>query len=154
MLQDQGWIIKVYGCAMYALIRKGTDDICGVEITENVVAVNENTFRKSIAFLLGNESIIWRHSRNNFLGVKPFMELFPQMNSGLLYNILFPERTNKLLVAEITVNQMMRNYWTETAASVVEERKLKKENASNGFFDEGGKDEAAPTNLLDALFDS
>lgn len=48
----------------------------------------------------------------------------------------------------------MRNYCTETAASVVEERKLKKENASNGFFDEGGKDEAAPTNLLDALFDS
>ncbi|CAA2991524.1 family tRNA rRNA methyltransferase [Olea europaea subsp. europaea] len=30
-------------------------DICGVEITDNAVAVNEHPFRKSTAFLLGNE---------------------------------------------------------------------------------------------------
>lgn len=68
----------------------------------------------------------------------------------------FSERSregNKFLVAEKPVNQTSRNYCTETAASVIEERKLKRENAANGFFDESGKDEAAP-NLLDALFDS
>lgn len=30
-------------------------DICGVEITENAVAVNEHPFKRSTAFLLGNE---------------------------------------------------------------------------------------------------
>ena len=56
--QSCEFLLSIYvfpSCAMYALIRIGTDDICGVEITENVVAVNENTFRKCIAFLLGNE---------------------------------------------------------------------------------------------------
>ncbi|KAL3625038.1 putative serine/threonine-protein kinase wnk11 [Castilleja foliolosa] len=32
-------------------------DICGVEITENARAVNEHPFRKSTAFLLGNEKL-------------------------------------------------------------------------------------------------
>lgn len=39
----------------------------------------------------------------------------------------------------------------ESAESIAEERKLKKENASNGFFDEIGKEES-PSNLLDTLF--
>lgn len=30
-------------------------DICGVEITDNALAVNEHPFRRSTAFLLGNE---------------------------------------------------------------------------------------------------
>lgn len=68
----------------------------------------------------------------------------------------FSERNregNKFLVAEKPVNQMKRNFCTETAESIAEERKLKKEDALNGFFDEKGTDEA-PSNLLDALFTS
>lgn len=30
-------------------------DICGVEITDNAVAVSQHPFKKNTAFLLGNE---------------------------------------------------------------------------------------------------
>lgn len=68
----------------------------------------------------------------------------------------FSERTrdgNKFIVAERPVNQARRNYCAETADSIIEERKLKKENAANGFFDASGKDDSSPSNLLDVLFD-
>lgn len=68
----------------------------------------------------------------------------------------FPERTregNKFIVAERPSNQSGRRFCEETAESVAEERKLKKENAANGFFSESGSSEN-PSNLLDSLFDS
>ncbi|KAK4775763.1 hypothetical protein SAY87_023724 [Trapa incisa] len=33
-------------------------DICGVDITDGAVAVNENPFKRSTTFLLGNEAIM------------------------------------------------------------------------------------------------
>lgn len=68
----------------------------------------------------------------------------------------FSERSregNKFLVTEKSANQMRRKYCTETAESIAEERKLKKESEANGFFSENRKEEA-PSNLLDSLFDS
>lgn len=56
-------------------------------------------------------------------------------------------------MAEKPANHLGRNFCTETAESIAEERKLNKENAANGFFNEGGKDEAS-SNLLDGLFTS
>lgn len=66
----------------------------------------------------------------------------------------FPERTregSKFVVAERPVKQVSRNYCAETADAVIEERKARRENASNGFFDESGHSNSA-SNLLDALF--
>ncbi|KAL2458585.1 tRNA/rRNA methyltransferase (SpoU) family protein [Forsythia ovata] len=144
-------------------------DICGVEITDNAVAVNEHPFRKSTAFLLGNEGTGLSAKEceicDFFVYIPQFGGGTASLNVTVAASIIlhhfgvwagFSERTregNKFLVAEKPVNQMRRNYCTETAASVIEERKLKRENASNGFFDESGKDEAAP-NLLNTLFDS
>lgn len=68
----------------------------------------------------------------------------------------FPERTregNKFVVAERTAMQVSRSYCAETAESVAEERKLKREGANDTFFDENGKDESS-SNLLDGLFGS
>lgn len=56
-------------------------------------------------------------------------------------------------MAERPVNQARRNYRAESADSIIEERKLKRENAANGFFDASGKDDSSPSNLLDVLFD-
>lgn len=50
------------------------------------------------------------------------------------------------------MKQVGRNYCTETAETIIEERKIRKENALNGFFDDNGKEDS-PSNLLDALFD-
>jgi hypothetical protein len=66
----------------------------------------------------------------------------------------FPERTrdgSKFVVAERPVKQVRRNFCAETADTIIEERKSRRENASNGFFDESGVNNSA-SNLLDALF--
>ncbi|BBG93251.1 tRNA/rRNA methyltransferase SpoU family protein [Prunus dulcis] len=66
----------------------------------------------------------------------------------------FPERTrdgNKFIVAEKPVKQTRRSFCAETADSVIEERKCRKEHASNGFFDESGNENSS-SNLLDGLF--
>jgi hypothetical protein len=58
-------------------------------------------------------------------------------------------------VAERPVRQMRRNYCSETDDAIIEERKSRRENASNGFFDESGSSNSASnsaSNLLDALF--
>lgn len=68
----------------------------------------------------------------------------------------FPERTregNKFVVAERPAIQVSRSYCAETAESVAEERKLKREGANDTFFDANGKDESS-SNLLDGLFGS
>lgn len=67
----------------------------------------------------------------------------------------FSERSrdgNKFIVAEKPEKQARRNYCSETAESIIEERKSRRQSASNGFFDEGGNGNSS-YNLLDALFD-
>lgn len=67
----------------------------------------------------------------------------------------FSERTregNKFIVADKPALSG-RKFCAETAESIAEERKLKKESAANGFFSESGNNEN-PANLLDSLFDS
>ena len=54
-------------------------------------------------------------------------------------------------MAERPVKQVRRSFCAETADTIIEERKSRRENASNGFFDESGVNNSA-SNLLDALF--
>uniref|UniRef100_A0A5B7BNI2 tRNA/rRNA methyltransferase SpoU type domain-containing protein n=1 Tax=Davidia involucrata TaxID=16924 RepID=A0A5B7BNI2_DAVIN len=142
-------------------------DICGVEITDSAVAVNQHPFKKSTAFLLGNEGTGLSAKECE---ICDFFVYIPQYGCGtaslnvtIAASIVlhhfgvwagFSERTrdgNKFVVAERPVKQVRRNYCAETADSIVEERKLRKENALNGFFDESGKDDSS-SNLLDALY--
>lgn len=59
---------------------------------------------------------------------------------------------NKFVVAERPAQQMSGKYCTEMEDSIIEERKIRRQNASNGFFDESESGES-PSNLLDSLFD-
>ncbi|KAL3348118.1 hypothetical protein AABB24_021659 [Solanum stoloniferum] len=143
-------------------------DICGVEITENAVAVNEHPFKRSTAFLLGNEGTGLSAKECE---ICDFFVYIPQYGCGTAsLNVTvaasivlhqfgvwagFSERTregNKFIVAERPFKQAKKNYCMETSESVAEERRLKKENLSNGFFEDTGKEES-PSNLLDTLFD-
>ena len=58
---------------------------------------------------------------------------------------------NKFLVAERPLKQVSRKYCTETDDCIIEERKSRRESASNGFFDDG-KNGVSSANLLDSLF--
>lgn len=143
-------------------------DICGVEITDDAVAVNHHPFTKSTAFLLGNEGT---GLSSKECEICDFFVYIPQYGCGtaslnvtIAASIVlhhfgvwagFSERNrdgNKFVVAERPMKQSGRNFCTETAESIIEERKLRKENALNGFFDESVKQDS-PSNLLDALFD-
>lgn len=152
-----------------AFLKERDCDICGVEITANAVAVNEHPFRKSTAFLLGNEGT---GLSDKECEICDFFIYIPQYGGGtaslnvtvaasiVLHHFAvwagFSERTregSKFLVADKHFKQTRKNFCGETAESVAEERKLRKENYLNGFFDQNVKDEA-PSNLLDALFGS
>ncbi|KAI3825436.1 hypothetical protein L1987_06923 [Smallanthus sonchifolius] len=143
-------------------------DICGVEITDNATAVGSHPFRKSTAFLLGNEGSGLSAKECQ---VCDYFVYIPQYGCGtaslnvtvaasiILHHFAvwagFPERTrdgNKFVVAERPVHKVGRNFCTESAESVTEERKLKRENdAKNGFFEEmDGSDSS--NNLLNAVF--
>ncbi|KAI5654186.1 hypothetical protein M9H77_31373 [Catharanthus roseus] len=144
-------------------------DICGVEITGNALAVNEHPFRRSTAFVLGNEGQGLSAKQSE---ICDFFVYIPQYGCGTAsLNVTvaasivlhqfgvwagFPERNregNKFVVAERPGMQASRIYSEETAESIAEERKLKKEGTLDGFFDDGGEDESS-SNLLDALFGS
>ncbi|KAI9194941.1 hypothetical protein LWI28_010311 [Acer negundo] len=141
-------------------------DICGVEITENAKPVNDHPFKKSTAFLLGNEGTGLSAKECE---ICDFFVYIPQYGSGTAsLNVTvaasivlhqfgvwagFSERTrdgNKFVVAA-RQKQVRRNYCAESADSIIEERRSRRENASNGFFDESGN-EVSSSNLLDALF--
>ncbi|CAN6551480.1 unnamed protein product [Malus baccata var. baccata] len=122
-------------------------DICGVEITDNALPVNHHPFTKSTAFLLGNEYGGGTASLNVTVAASIVLHQF-----GVWAG--FPERTregNKFIVAEKPVKQTRQSFCAETADSVIEERKCRKEFAANGFFDESGNDNSS-SNLLDGLF--
>ncbi|PIA44715.1 hypothetical protein AQUCO_01700363v1 [Aquilegia coerulea] len=142
-------------------------DICGVEITHDSLPVTQHPFTKSTAFLLGNEGTGLSAKE---CGICDFFVYIPQYGCGTAsLNVTvaasivlhhfgvwagFSERTregNKFVVAEKPVKQVRRNYCAETKESVIEERKVRKENALNGFFDEKGTADA-PSNMLDTLF--
>ncbi|XP_027332631.1 uncharacterized protein LOC113847613 [Abrus precatorius] len=142
-------------------------DICGVEITNDALPVNHHPFNKTTAFLLGNEGT----------GLSPkeceicdFFVYIPQYGCGtaslnvtvaasiVLHHFAvwagFTERSragNKFVVAERPVKQVRRNYCTESEDSIIEERKARRENAANGFFDEADSGSSS-SNLLGALF--
>ncbi|ONI28534.1 hypothetical protein PRUPE_1G146500 [Prunus persica] len=135
-LQDARLFLKERDC-----------DICGVEITDDALPVNHHPFTKSTAFLLGNEYGGGTASLNVTVAASIVLHQF-----GVWAG--FPERTrdgNKFIVAEKPVKQTRRSFCAETADSVIEERKCRKEHASNGFFDENGNENSS-SNLLDGLF--
>ncbi|WCJ23630.1 tRNA/rRNA methyltransferase (SpoU) family protein [Euphorbia peplus] len=138
-------------------------DICGVEIADGALPVNEHPFKRSTAFLLGNEG--------SGLSAKEceicdFFVYIPQYGCGTAsLNVTvaasivlhqfgvwagFSERIregNKFTVADRPMKQ--GKYCTETEESIVEERKSRKEH--DGFFDET-RNGNSDSNLLDALF--
>ncbi|KAL8226690.1 hypothetical protein R6Q57_016522 [Mikania cordata] len=158
-----------YSLSDARIFLKGKDcDICGVEITDNATAVSSHPFRKSTAFLLGNEGSGLSAKEYEFCD---YFVYIPQYGCGtaslnvtvaasiILHHFAvwagFPERTrdgHKFVVAERPVHKGGRNFCTETAESVTKERKLRRENDNkNGFFEEmEGSDSS--NNLLDAVF--
>lgn len=140
-------------------------DICGVEITDNATAVNGHPFKKSTAFLLGNEgsglSAKECEACDYFVYIPQYGSGTASLNVTVAASIIlhhfavwagFPERSregNKFIVAERPLRKVGRNMCTESAESVTEERKLKRENdAINGFFDDGD----SCNNLLHGVF--
>ncbi|XP_058083014.1 uncharacterized protein LOC131230988 [Magnolia sinica] len=142
-------------------------DICGVEIADGAVAVSKHPFRRSTAFLLGNEGTGLSAKESE---ICDFFVYIPQYGCGTAsLNVTvaasivlhhfgvwagFAERSrdrNKFIVAERPIKQVRRNYCAETAESVVEERKSRREN-SHDFFDESRTDDSQSSNLLDVLF--
>ncbi|XP_013598544.1 PREDICTED: uncharacterized protein LOC106306462 [Brassica oleracea var. oleracea] len=159
-------------CLVYLKKKDEKDcDICGVEIADGASAVNEHPFKRSTAFLLGNE--------RSGLSAKEyeicdFFVYIPQYGCGTAsLNVTvaasivlhhfgvwagFSERVrdgSKFIVADRPLRQGKRNICAGTEESIVEERKLRKENAENGFFDEdgnGNSSESSSSELLNGLF--
>ncbi|XP_022761193.1 uncharacterized protein LOC111307439 isoform X2 [Durio zibethinus] len=149
------------------LFLKKDCDICGIEITENAVSVTDHPFKKSTAFLLGNEGTGLSAKECE---ICDFFVYIPQYGGGTAsLNVTvaasivlhhfgvwagFPERIrdgNKFVVAERPLKQVSRKYCTETDDCIIEERRSRRESASNGFFDDRNNG-VASANLLDSLF--
>ncbi|CAD5166236.1 unnamed protein product [Musa acuminata subsp. malaccensis] len=144
-------------------------DICGVEITDGALSIADHPFRKSTAFLLGNEGTGLSAKECE---ICDFFVYIPQYGCGTAsLNVTvaasivlhhfgvwagFPERSregNKFTVAEKPVKQIRRNYCASSVESIVEERKSRKQSASIDIFEENGTNDSKLTNLLEALFD-
>lgn len=142
-------------------------DICGVEITDNAVDVTQHPFKKSTAFLLGNEGMGLSAKECE---ICDFFVYIPQYGGGTAsLNVTvaasivlhhfgvwagFSERArdgNKYVVAERSARQVRRSFCAEKPESIIEMRRSRRENASNGFFDGSGND-VSSSSLLDALF--
>ncbi|GAV63361.1 SpoU_methylase domain-containing protein [Cephalotus follicularis] len=142
-------------------------DICGVEIKEGAFAVNQHPFKKSTAFLLGNEGT---GLSSKECEICDFFVYIPQYGCGtaslnvtvaasiILHHFGvwagFSERTrdgSKYVVAEKPMKLGRRNFCTETEDSIIEERKFRRENAANGFFDQNRNGDSS-SNSLEALF--
>ncbi|KAK4266451.1 hypothetical protein QN277_027370 [Acacia crassicarpa] len=152
-LQDARHFLKEKDC-----------DICGVEITDDAKPINQHPFKKSTAFLLGNEGTGLSAKECE---ICDFFVYIPQYGGGTAsLNVTvaasivlhhfggFAERFrdgNKFIVAEKPMKQGRRNYCAETEETIAEERKARRENAANNFFDETGNGNSS-SNLLDALF--
>ncbi|KAF7837188.1 tRNA (guanosine(18)-2'-O)-methyltransferase [Senna tora] len=142
-------------------------DICGVEITDDAKPVNQHPFKKSTAFLLGNEGSGLSAKEceicDFFIYIPQYGGGTASLNVTVAASIVlhhfgvwagFTERSrdgNKFIVAEKPVKQGRRSYCAETEDCIAEERKARRENAANGFFDETEKGNSS-SNLLDSLF--
>lgn len=129
--------------------------------------MNRHPFKRSTAFLLGNEGT---GLSTKELEICDFFVYIPQYGCGtaslnvtvaasiVLHHFSvwagFPERTregNKFIVAERPARQTRRSFCAESEDAVIEERRIRRENAANEFFGENA-DDAAPVNLLNTLF--
>ncbi|XP_020114452.1 uncharacterized protein LOC109728449 [Ananas comosus] len=143
-------------------------DICGVEIVDGAMPVTDHPFRKSTAFLLGNEGTGLSERECE---ICDFFVYIPQYGGGTAsLNVTvaasivlhhfgvwagFPERVregNKFVVAEKPSKQARRNYCAESIEAIVEERKHRKENARVDIFEENGSNESQVTSTLEAMF--
>ncbi|PKA55345.1 21S rRNA (GM2251-2'-O)-methyltransferase [Apostasia shenzhenica] len=144
-------------------------DICGVEIADGALSVTQHPFKKSTAFLLGNEGT----------GLSPkeceicdFFVYIPQYGSGTAsLNVTvaasivlhhfgawagFAETRregNKFSVARRPVKQVRRNFCNESVESVIEERKNRRDVALQDMFHEDRSDISPGSGLLGVLFD-
>lgn len=140
-----------------------------MEIRDDAKPVNQHHFRKSTAFLLGNEGTGLSAKEYE---ICDFFVYIPQYGCGTAsLNVTvaasivlhhfglwagFSERTrdgNKFIVAERPVRQTRRSLCAESEDAIIEERRLRRENASKGLFGEN-EDGDGPVNFLDTLFDN
>ncbi|EPS65788.1 hypothetical protein M569_08991, partial [Genlisea aurea] len=149
-----------------AFLKEMDCDICGVEIKDGAMAVGDHPFRKSTAFLLGNEgtglSIKETEICDYFVYIPQYGDGTASLNVTVAASIVlhhygvwagFSEGNregNKFVVAEKQEKHNRRNYCSETPESIAEERRLRKEDAANDLFIE---DAALSDNPLDALFE-
>ncbi|GAB2266380.1 hypothetical protein Dimus_001389 [Dionaea muscipula] len=142
-------------------------DICGVEITENAVAVNEHPFKKSTAFLLGNEGTGLSSKECEICDFFVYIPHYgcgtASLNVTVAASIVlhhfgvwagFSETTrvgNKFIVAEKPARVMGRNHCSDAEESIAKERRAKKESVCNGFFEESENVDSCGK-LLEVLF--
>ncbi|KAI0504335.1 hypothetical protein KFK09_015287 [Dendrobium nobile] len=145
-------------------------DICGVEIVDGAVPITQQPFRRSTAFLLGNEGTGLSAKECE---ICDFFVYIPQYGCGTAsLNVTvaasivlhhfgawagFAERSrngNKFSVAERPVKQSRRNFCSESVESIIEERKNRREFGLQDMFHERKADHSLETNLLGELFDS
>ncbi|KAG9457486.1 hypothetical protein H6P81_001994 [Aristolochia fimbriata] len=143
-------------------------DICGVEIADGAFPVSQHPFRKSTAFLLGNEGTGLSAKECE---ICDFFVYIPQYGCGTAsLNVTvaasivlhhfgiwagFPERIrdgNKFSVAEKPVKQGGRNWCSESAEVVAQERKIRKQNGCHDLFEDSVIVNDSQSNLLDVLF--
>ncbi|XP_078436310.1 tRNA/rRNA methyltransferase (SpoU) family protein [Wolffia australiana] len=141
-------------------------DICGVEITDDAVSVNRHPFKRSTAFLLGNEGTGLSAKE---IEICDFFVYIPQYGGGTAsLNVTvaasivlhhfgvwagFAERKregNKFSLAEKPLKLTKRNLCSESADSVKEDRRMRRENAAQDFFEADGSQTTA--NGLSELF--
>ncbi|XP_068660968.1 uncharacterized protein [Aristolochia californica] len=144
-------------------------DICGVEIADGAVPVSQHPFRKSTAFLLGNEGTGLSAKECE---ICDFFVYIPQYGCGTAsLNVTvaasivlhhfgvwagFPERIrdgSKFSVAEKPVKLGRRNYCSEAAEVIADERKNRRENGCHGLFEDNVIVNDSQSNLLGVLFD-
>ncbi|GJN36098.1 hypothetical protein PR202_gb24934 [Eleusine coracana subsp. coracana] len=121
-------------------------DICGVEITDDAKPVTAHPFSRSTAFLFGNEYGGGTASLNVTVAASIVLHHF-----GVWAG--FPERIregNKFIVAEKPQGHSRGLYSADSIEAVIEERKMRKENARDIL--EGNGSSHQESNGLDLMF--
>ncbi|XP_072997081.1 uncharacterized protein [Typha latifolia] len=153
--------------AAYLKVDRGCD-ICGVEIADGALSITAHPFKRSTAFLLGNEGTGLSEKECE---ICDFFVYIPQYGGGTAsLNVTvaasivlhhfgtwagFPERSregNKFILADKPIKQARRNYCAESIESVIEERKCRRENACADIFEDTATNGSEARNLLEAMF--
>lgn len=133
---------------------KGKDcDICGVEIADGAIAVHEHPFKKSTAFLLGNEGTGLSSKEMEICDYFVYISQYgcgtASLNVTVAASIVlhhfavwagFSERMRdgqKFIVAEKPARQIRRNFCAEPIEVLVKERKNKQAVGSYDWLDDG-----------------